>query len=547
MKHINTLLASSVKILRLLRLPECGALPILHAALMLTPLMAIGAATESNQPVQQAEPSGPGKAALEEAAEYQSKGFNVLFIAIDDLNDWVGCFGGNPQAITPNMDSLAKQQATVMNKAYAPSTVCGPSRSALLSGKRASSTGIYGNRENMRCAPRTKDVATLPQYFSQHGYHTLSTGKIFHKHPTEDGMDEGQWAFDEFAALPVGGNGGMLWEKSPPAEDGNEKGEEFRWGAVKAPVEKTKDYLACKWAADQLQRDYEGKPFFLALGLSKPHLPWEVPQQFFDLYPLDKLKPVDIVRDDLKDIVGKKGDPIFRPDPRFKAADKANLHLEAQQAYLANISYVDYCLGVVFDALAKSKYADNTIIMLWGDHGWHLSEKMKYGKTDLWEESCRVPLLVSVPGVTTPDFKCEGVVNLLDMYPTLVELCGLPPNAENEGRSFAPLLKNPSMELNVPTLTTYQYKNHSLTDGRYRYTWYGGKADGAEELYDHSVDPLEHTNLAANPEYQEIIALFKKYLPTHDEPNAPRNKLSGADKKKMSKNKGKKKKVDDDE
>ena len=547
MKHTNTLLASSLKILRSLRLPECGALPLLHAALLLTPFMATGAATGSNQPVQQAEPSGPGKAALEEAAAYQSKGFNVLFIAIDDLNDWVGCFGGNPQVITPNMDRLAEQRAMIMNKAYAPSTVCGPSRSALLSGKRASSTGVYGNRENMRLAPLTKDVTTLPQYFSQHGYHTLSTGKIFHKHPTADGLDEGQWAFDEFAALPGGGKGGMLWEKRPPAEDGNEKGEEFRWGAVKAPVEKTKDYLACKWAADQLQRDFEGKPFFLALGLSKPHLPWEVPQQFFDLYPLDKLKPVDIVRDDLKDIVGKKGDPIFRPDPRFKAADQANLHLEAQQAYLANISYVDYCLGVLFDALAKSKYADNTIIMLWGDHGWHLSEKMKYGKTDLWEESCRVPLLVSVPGLTKPDFKCEGVVNLLDMYPTLVELCGLPPNAENEGRSFAPLLKNPSMEWNVPTLTTYQYKNHSLTDGRYRYTWYGGKADGAEELYDHSVDPLEHTNLAANPESQEIIALFKKYLPTHDEPNAPRNKLSGADKRKMSQNKGKRKKVDDDE
>jgi arylsulfatase A-like enzyme len=445
------------------------------------------------------------------------------------------------------MDRLAKQQATVMNKAYAPSTVCGPSRSALLSGKRASSTGVYGNRENMKYAPKLKDVATLPQYFSQHGYHTLSTGKIFHKHPTEEGMDEGQWAFDEFAATSEGGKGGMLWEKKPPAADGNEKGEEFRWGAVKAPVEKTKDYIACKWAADQLQRDFEGKPFFLALGISKPHLPWEVPQQFFDLYPLDKLKPVDIVRDDLKDIVGKKGNELFRPDSRFEAADKANLHLEAQQAYLANISYVDYCLGVIFDALAKSKYADNTIIMLWGDHGWHLTEKMKYGKTDLWEESCRVPLLVSVPGVTKPDFKCEGVVNLLDMYPTLVELCGLPPNAENEGRSFAPLLKNPSMEWNVPTLTTYQYKNHSLTDGRYRYTWYGGKADGAEELYDHSVDPLEHKNLAANPESQEIIALFKKYLPAQDEPDAPRNKLSGADKKKMAKGKGKGKKKNDDD
>ena len=535
MKYNTPILTSLVKTLRPLGF---SALSSIRAALLLTPLFAIGAAAETSQPAPQ--PKLNAKANPPDVPQYQSKGFNVLFIAVDDLNDWVGCFGGNPQVITPNMDRLAKQQAMVMNKAYAPSTVCGPSRSALLSGKRASSTGIYGNRENMKFAPNTKDVATLPQYFSQHGYHALSTGKIFHKHPTEDGLDQGQWAFDEFAAPSEGGKGGMLWKKSPPSEDGDEKGEEFRWGAVKAPVEKTKDYIACKWAADQLQRDFDGKPFFLALGLSKPHLPWEVPQQFFDLYPLDQLKPVDIVRDDLKDIVGKNGKPLFRPDPRFLAADRANLHLEAQQAYLANISYVDYCLGVVFDALAKSEYADNTIIMLWGDHGWHLSEKMKYGKTDLWEESCRVPLLVSVPGITKPDFKCEGVVNLLDMYPTLVELCGLPANAENEGRSFAPLLKNPSMEWNVPTLTTYQYKNHSFTDGRYRYTWYGGKGDGAEELYDHTVDPLEHKNLAANPESQEIIARFKKHLPTHDEPDSPRNKLSGADKRKMSKGKRKK-------
>ncbi|MDH4445367.1 MAG: sulfatase [Akkermansiaceae bacterium] len=536
MKYNTPILTSLVKTLRPLGL---STLSSIRAALLLTPLFAIGAAAETTQPVQQPKLNVPAKADLPDAAQYQSKGFNVLFIAVDDLNDWVGCFGGNPQAITPNMDRLAKQQAMVMNKAYAPSTVCCPSRSALLTGMRTASIGVYGNRQNIKSAPKAKDVVTLPQYFSQHGYHTLSTGKIFHKHPAADGMDEGQWAFNEYATPPGGGNGGMLWEKSPSTSGVSEKGEEFRWGAVKAPVQKTKDYISCKWAADQLQRDFGGKPFFLALGLSKPHLPWEVPQEFFDLYPLDKLKPVEIVRDDLDDIVGKNGKQLFRPDPRFLAADSTNLHLEAQRAYLANISYVDHCLGVLFDALAKSKYAENTIIMLWGDHGWHLSEKMKYGKTDLWEETCRVPLIVRVPGVTKSDFKCEGVVNLLDMYPTLVELCGLPANAENEGRSFAPLLKNPSMEWNVPTLTTYQYKNHSFTDGRYRYTYYGGKAGGAEELYDHSVDPLEHKNLAANPESQEIIARFKKYLPTHDEPDAPSNKLSGADKRKMRKGQAK--------
>jgi arylsulfatase A-like enzyme len=134
--------------------------------------------------------------------------------------------------------------------------------------------------------------------------------------------------------------------------------------------------------------------------------------------------------------------------------------------------------------------------------------------------------------MTAAGFKCEGVVNLLDMYPTLVELCGLPANPENEGRSFAPLLKNLEMEWNQPTLTTYHNKNHSLTDGRYRYTWYGGRADGAEELYDHSTDPLEHKNLAANPESKEIIARFKQYLPTHDEPDAPRNEAGGSEERK---------------
>jgi arylsulfatase A-like enzyme len=148
---------------------------------------------------------------------------------------------------------------------------------------------------------------------------------------------------------------------------------------------------------------------------------------------------------------------------------------------------------------------------------------MKYGKTDLWEESARVPFIVSVPGMTPAGFKCDGVVNLIDMYPTLVELCGLPPNVGNDGRSFVPLLKNPKVEWNFPTLTTYQFKNHSLTDGRFRYTWYGGRADGAEELYDHSIDPLEHRNLALNPDSAEIIARFKKYLPPQDEPDSPRN------------------------
>ncbi len=457
---------------------------------------------------------------------------NVLFIAVDDLNDWVGCLGGNPQAITPNLDRFAEKHGVVMNKAYCPSTVCCPSRSAILTGKRSASTGVYGNGQNLKNAPKAKDVVTLPEYFKQNGYYTLSAGKIFHKHPTKEGLDEGQWAFDEHAK--PGGKGGIIERFAPPPVPGVKTGgSDFAWGATEAKFEETKDYLACKWGADQLERDYDGKPFFMAIGVSKPHLSWYVPQEFFDMYPLDKFEPPEFHYDDLDDIKDKEGRPVFKPTSRFIVADKAGMHKEAARAYIAAVSYADACLGVLLDALAKSPRRENTIVMLWGDHGWHLAEKLHYGKTWLWEESARVPFIVSVPGVAKPGTKCEGVVNLLDMYPTLVELCGLPSNPENDGRSFAPLLRDLKMKWEHPTLTTYGYKNHSIFDGRYRYTWYGGKADGAEELYDHASDPMEFSNLADNPEYRHIIDRLKKHLPKHNEPPSPANTIGKEEKKRL--------------
>lgn len=308
------------------------------APFLAVPLAAVCSAAESSRPAAKPSASLPASANLSAIGKTQNKGFNVLFIAVDDLNDWVGCLGGNPQAITPNLDRLAAQRAMVMNKAYAPSTVCCPSRSALLTGRRPSATGVYGNTQNLKNAAKAKNVVTLPEYFGQHGYHTLSTGKIFHKHPTAAGVDEGQWAYQEHVQVG-GGNKGMLWEESPGSVLGETQQPEMTWGACKAPVQETKDYLACKWAADQLQRDFAGKPFFLALGISKPHLPWIVPPQFFDLYPLEKIKPVELFRDDLDDIVGKNGKRIFKSGIGFfPEIDKANLHKQAQRAYLANIS-----------------------------------------------------------------------------------------------------------------------------------------------------------------------------------------------------------------
>lgn len=456
---------------------------------------------------------------------------NVLFIAVDDLNDWVGCLGGNEQAITPNLDRFAKKYGVVMNKAYCPSTVCCPSRSAILTGKRSASTGVYGNGQNLKDAPKAKDVVTLPEYFGKHGYHTLSSGKIFHKHATADGLDEGQWAYHEFRK--AGGKGRVIKKITPPPVNGVTPGggSELAWGATEASFEETKDYLTCKWGADQLGRDFDGKPFFMALGLSKPHLPWYVPQEFFDMFPLDKFEAPKFRRDDLDDVTDAKGNKLFKPGSRFIAADAANMHKEAARAYMAAVSYADACLGVILDALEKSDVAGNTIVMIWGDHGWHLAEKLRYGKTWLWEESARVPFIVSVPGVSSAGVVCDGVVNLLDMYPTLIDLCGLPVNPVNEGRSFARLLADPDMEWDYPTLTTYQYMNHSVTDGRYRYTWYGGKGDGAEELYDHANDLMEYRNLAASKKHKAVIARLRKHLPEHNEPNAPMSKF---DKKKTN-------------
>lgn len=447
---------------------------------------------------------------------------NALFIAVDDLNDWVGVFGGHPQAKTPNMDRLANETgATIFERAYCPATVCGPSRSAILSGIRPSNTGVYGNSQNMKIAPVSKDAETLPEYFSRNGYHTLSMGKIYHKHPGWTGMDEGQWAFDEWE--PSGGSTGIDAADLPLnnlpliGETVAQKGrrDEFDWGPTVAPLEQTKDYVTTAWAADQLDRDFDGKPFFMAVGVSQPHLTWHVPQEFFDMHPLGEIQVPEFHLDDLKDIKTPAGKQKFQASDDFLRVQQADIFKEATQAYLAAVSYADHCIGLVLDRLEKSKYADNTIVVIWGDHGWFLGEKLKYRKTHLWEESARVPLIVRVPGMTTPGSRSPGLVNLIDLYPTLAELCGFPEKSGIDGRSFADLVKAPSMEWSHPTLTTMGFKNHSVRSERYRYSKY---ADGTEELYDHHNDPMELSNVIDRAELKSIVKRLETYLPQHDEP-----------------------------
>ncbi len=344
------------------------------------------------------------------ASNGQSAKPNVLFIAVDDLNDWVSVFGGHPKAVTPHIDRFAESGAVVFQNAHCAGPVCGPSRSAMLSGFMPSRSGIYGNSNNMRDAALVNEHATLPEYFSKNGYYSLSMGKIFHKHDAAQGRDEGQWAFDRHEAT----KGGSPVDKTrftsriqniiegrpgPPSEHTGAIGTEFAWGPTIDRKEETKDYRTAQWAAQQLQESYE-KPFFMAIGISRPHLPFYVPQEFFDLYdPKGEYMP-PYKPDDLEDILTPSGKQKFKAHTDYLWLKQNDLLDEAARAYLAASSYADACLGVIFEGLKRSPHYDNTIVVVWGDHGWHLGEKLKYRKGTGWSESTRIPLLVRLPDMT---------------------------------------------------------------------------------------------------------------------------------------------------
>jgi choline-sulfatase len=444
---------------------------------------------------------------------------NVLFIISDDLNDWIGPFGGNPQAITPNMDRLYESGAICMMNAECVSPVCGPSRSALLTGLRPSTTGVYGNGQNLINSKVAAAVPTLPQYFSQNGYFSLSTGKVFHKHKLKDGkLDAGQWAFDlwtnEHGSFEI--NKDKFPLNGLPSARGRERiGVRLDWGPTTVEKEETVDWISAQWAADKLKEGFD-KPFFMMLGFAKPHLTWYVPQQYFDMYDLDTIQIPLINEDDLDDILTPNGDVKFKSSEDYNIIKEYDKFKESTRAYLATISYVDDCLGVVLDALENSQYKDNTIVIFMGDHGWYLGEKLRFRKTHLWEESCRTPLLIKLPGSDDP-MQCDRPISFLDLYPTLAELCNLPIPTHCEGRSIVPILENPNKEW-YPALTTMGYKNHSVRSDQYRYNIW---SDGTEELYDHSTDPMEWNNLIENPEFDKIIETHKTFLPKTDAKVSP--------------------------
>ena len=444
---------------------------------------------------------------------------NVLFIAVDDMNDWVGVLG-DAQVITPNIDALADKGITFTN-AHCAAPVCNPSRVALMSGLRPSTTGVYNNGDNMNdLIPDS--VIMLPQYFRQNGYLVAGGGKLFHDVPTHNYREEN---FDEYFWWNKDGARGALlngvWRSPysvPPDPQPDPRPSNnitpitkrnFDWAALDGNELNWPDGQVVAWAEEFLAKDHK-RPFFLGVGIFRPHVPWFNPSKYVEMYPLDKIEVPEVKQDDLDDI-GEFGQRL--------ALDKGSKHdkimefgewEEAVQAYLASISFADASLGRVLEALDNSQYKDNTIIVFWSDHGYHLGEKQHWHKFTLWERSTRVPFIIVAPQVATAGSKSSRPVSLLDIYPTLVQLVGLPRNETLEGQDLMPLLKDPKAKWEYPAITTHQKGNHAIRTENWRYIRY---QTGEEELYDHAHDPNEWNNLSMDPGYKVIIDELRTWLP----------------------------------
>ena len=439
---------------------------------------------------------------------------NVLFIAVDDLRDWVGHLSGHPNAKTPNIDRLAKRGVS-FTRAYCSAPLCNPSRISLLTGVAPSKSGVYGNGEKLR--QKLPDAVTLMQHFRASGYSVRGAGKIFHGTSAYD-MD----SWDIFFKSSGSKKHRVKRDSSLP------KSAWVPWGALACSDDEMLDGINAKWIITELKKPQE-KPFFLAYGLTKPHLTWSVPQKYFDLHPLEGIKLPPTKKGDLDDLpaFGKKlarevYDPSGERDFAVKPnGDHANViannqWLKAVQAYLATISFADAQIGRVLDALDRSGHADNTIVVLWGDHGWHLGEKNHWRKHALWDVSTRTPLIFSAPRGVAKDKLCQRPVSLIDIYPTLIDLCGLPKRRGLDGQSLKSLLENPERKWDRPVVITYGLNNYAVQTERWRYIRY---RDGGQELYDHERDPNEWTNLASIPKYSPQKTKLAKWLPsTNGEP-----------------------------
>ncbi|WP_372899520.1 sulfatase [Stieleria sp.] len=434
---------------------------------------------------------------------------NVVLVAIDDLNDWVGCLDGHPQVQTPQIDKLASRGVNFTN-AHCQAPICNPSRISMLLGKLPSTTGHYFLAPGFRDVDVTRDAVTMFQHFRAGGYRAESMGKVFHGPSDAASFDHVQRSSGY--RRPPGQTEKLRYRvpDSHPAWD---------WGQIEIADEDQRDYHTAAWAAKRIpelaKRD---EPFFLAIGFHLPHVPIYATKKWFDMYPLQTLVMPPVPDGDLDDVPPIAVQLSLNPTaPRYEWMKDNGEDKHAVQAYLASISFVDHLVGMVTDAVDAAGLGDDTIVVLFSDHGFHLGEKNKWAKRSLWQRTTRVPLIIAGPGVTGGAV-CDAPVGLIDVYPTLAEMCRLPIPDGLDGHSLNGLLNDAASPWSRPAICTFGPGNHSIHSRDYHYIRY---RDGSEELYDHRRDKDEHHNLAGDRKLAAIIAEHRQWVPAQDAPMVP--------------------------
>ena len=423
---------------------------------------------------------------------------NVLIISIDDLNDWVGGLNGHPQTLTPNIDRLAARGVRFDN-AHCQAPVCNPSRASLGVSLYPSTTGIYFLNPDIMQSKVAKKIPTFPIHFQTEGYAVSGAGKLFHGASNKIHLPN--WAG------PLGGMG-PLPKKKLTTFSGHRL---WDWGTFPETDEQTPDHKIADWGIDALKKADKKKPFFLVTGFYRPHVPHYAPKKWMDKIAIESTKLPVIKKDDLKDLspyaISLTRDEHVAPTHKWVVENKEWKNLV--HTYLACVHFVDHQVGKVLDALDESGHADNTIVVLLSDHGFHLGEKERWAKRSLWEDSTRIPLIMAGPGIVKGK-ACKKPAELIDIYPTLMDLTGLKAPANLEGNSLLPLLKNPTADWPHMARTEFGPKNYSIRSERYRYIHY---ADGSEEFYDLNQDEHEWNNLIKDVSLKNVIAKHREHAP----------------------------------
>jgi arylsulfatase A-like enzyme len=434
----------------------------------------------------------------EEGAELPQKP-NVLVIAVDDLNDWIGVLGGHPQAITPNMDRLAKR-GMLFSNAHCQSPVCNPSRASLMTSLYPSTSGIYFLNPDIKESPVASKSVVMPRRFENEGFNVFAAGKLFH-----NGKGINEKHIPNYAGQ-FGGFGPMPEEKisdypGHPLWD---------WGAFPERDDQMPDYQIASWAENKfIEKPKE--PFWMGVGFYRPHVPQFAPQKWFDMFPLESVQLPKTITEDLKDIPSYGVDLTREKhvSPTHEWVTENDQWKPMVQSYLACVSFVDAQVGRVLDALDKGQYGDNTYIVLFSDHGFHIGEKERHAKRSLWEDGARVPMMIVGPGIPKGQI-CNKPVQLLDIYPTLLELSNLKADPKHEGKSLVSLLKNTEADWPNYARTSFGPGNYAILSERYRFIQYN---DGSEELYDHENDPNEWYNVINKEEHTETIEQHRAQIP----------------------------------